>query len=161
LHEKELLACGPDLPIGIVPAWSLPARQFNGEDTLKWLMLLPIVLVSILPGAGCKLPLSSIGEPDRYLVTQAEITLGWDPSSGEVVSYRLYYRNHGAEEWAFVAEVPSSDSAECTIAHSSIGNGDFDFGVVAVNAAAIQSPMHSSLDTTAYPVSWYLHWELP
>jgi hypothetical protein len=128
---------------------------------MKWLTLLPIVLVSILPGASCKLPLSSIEEPDRYLVTQPEITLAWDPSPGEVVSYRLYYRNHGAEEWAFIAELPTSDSPECTVAHSNIGDGDFDFGVAAVNAAAIESPMHSSLDATAYPVSWYLHWELP
>jgi hypothetical protein len=140
---------------------------FNWEGALKRLVLFLLVLMFLLPGAGCKLPHVSwkedeaAGEPDQYVVTNAEITLAWDPSPSEVVSYRLYYRNHGAEEWIFVAEVSSSDAPECTIAHASFGNGDFDFGVMAINDGAAESAIHTSLDTTACPLNgWYLHWEV-
>ena len=130
---------------------------------MKCLAYLFLVLVVLFPGAGCKLDPPDIdteGEPDQYVVTNAEITLAWDPSPSEVVSYRLYYRNHGTEEWIFIAEVPSSDAPEYTIAHASFGNGDFDFGVIAVSVGAAESAIHTSLDTTAYPISgWYLHWE--
>ena len=134
---------------------------------MKRLAYVLLVLVLLLPTAGCKLPLVSwredeaAGEPDQYVVTKAEITLAWDPSPSEVVSYRLYYRNHGTEEWIFIAEVPSSDAPEYTIAHASFGNGDFDFGVIAINVGAAESAIHSSLDSSAYPLNgWYLHWEV-
>ena len=142
------------------------------------------VLLLVLPAGGCSLLFTSWlgraagGDPasdpatdpggtdptggvERYLVTDPQVTLAWDPPPSAVTSYKLYYRHHSEADWTFVATVPAAASPEVTLAHSSFGNGDYEFGVVAVSAAAAESPMHTSLDTTAYPDSgWYLRWEV-
>ena len=134
-----------------------------------------LIFTLALPGLGCSLLFTSwlgraagddpaadpAGGVEQYLVTNPEVTLAWDPPPSSVASYKLFYRNHGAVSWTFLAEVPAADTSQFTLTHSGFGNGDFDFGVVAVSAAAAESAMHTSLDPTAYPDSgWYLRWEV-
>jgi len=137
----------------------------------RLIFFLPVLLL-LLPGAGCKLPswedegaatdppgTETYSEPEKYWVATTEITLAWDPSPSEVAFYRLYCRSHGTVEWTLIAEVSSAGALEYTVDQGSFGNGDFNFGVVAVTVDAVESAMHTSLDATAYPTKgWYLHW---
>ena len=134
-----------------------------------------LIFTLALPGLGCSLLFTSwlgraagddpaadpAGGVEQYLVTNPEVTLAWDPPPSSVASYKLFYRDHGAASWTFLAELPAAETPQFTLTHPSFGNGDFDFGVVAVSTAAAESPMHTSLDQTAYPDSgWYLRWEV-
>jgi hypothetical protein len=134
-----------------------------------------LIFALALPGMGCSLLFAnwlgkaagsdSAADPagcaELCLVTNPEVTLAWDPSSSEVAAYKLYYRDHGAAGWTFLAELPAAETPQFSLTHSNFGDGDFDFGVVAVSTAAAESPMHTSLDPTAYPDSgWYLRWEV-
>jgi hypothetical protein len=134
-----------------------------------------LIFALALPGMGCSLLFAnwlgkaagsdSAADPagcaELYLVTNPEVTLAWDPPPSEVAAYKLYYRDHGAASWTFLAELPAAETPQFTLTHSSFGDGEFDFGVVAVGAGPAESPMHTSLDTTAYPDSgWYLRWEV-
>ena len=94
-----------------------------------------------------------------------KVTLTWDPPlTGAIgalapAAYRVYYRLHGVGSWSFLAEVPAGESPSCMVYHKDIGNGSWDFAVRAVTAAGSASLMHTSLDSTADPLSgWYVVW---
>jgi hypothetical protein len=97
----------------------------------------------------------------RYLCDTSEVTVAWDPPPGEIAGYRVYYRTHGDGSWTLVAEVPVNDNPELELQHGDFGDGDFDFGVIAVGVENEESAMHTSLDPTALPTTgWYLSWSL-
>jgi len=104
----------------------------------------------------------SPGSTLSQITSQADsVTLAWDPSTGEVAAYKIFYRQHGTESWSVLTEVPAQAEPSLILYHSDFGNGSFDFGVEAVADTGAESPMHSSLDATAQPTSgWYLTWDL-
>jgi hypothetical protein len=89
----------------------------------------------------------------------AQITLAWDPSTGEVAGYRVFLRIHGTNDWVLLAQVPADPNPRYTVAHSALRNGEFDFGIVAGYDSG-QSPLHTSPDPSASPTKgWYLKWQ--
>ena len=95
-------------------------------------------------------------------VFDPQVTLAWSPPPSEVDSYKLLMRVHGTTDWYVLAEaIAAAAEPEHTVLHSdpAVGDGDFDFGVVAVKDTD-SSLMHTSLDVTAQPdTGWYLSWD--
>jgi hypothetical protein len=146
-------------------------RWFGGgcgitmKKHIRCLLLPLLVLVSSL--AGCVLydPTAFLKTAGKALVavpveTSADqITLQWDPPASEVAKYFVSFRIHGDTSWVPLGEVPASPAPEYTVLYAVLGDGDFDFAVVAEDSAAEQSPVHVSTDPTAQPSSgWYLRW---
>ena len=95
-------------------------------------------------------------------ITTNQLTLQWDVPAGAVDHYTAYYRVHGSSDWITLADVPADPQPEYTVAHSVVGDGEFDFAVVSVDASDQRSTYHTSLDTTAQPQSgWYVSWDVP
>jgi hypothetical protein len=94
------------------------------------------------------------------------LTLAWDPPLSdilnrptEVISYQLYCREHGTPYWRFLGEIPASPHPEYCVQHSQIGDGSFDFAVRSVEKNGRASALHTSLDSSADPMSgWYVFW---
>ncbi len=104
-------------------------------------------------------------DPEEVEVTDEVLTLAWDVPSPEIDFYRVLFRIHGAnppESWLVMEEnLSAAPSPEYTVDNADIGNGIFDFGVVAkdLDADTEESALHSSLDITAQPdTGWYLIW---
>ncbi len=101
----------------------------------------------------------------KILIDSEYITLAWDPPPVEeanpfqpVVSYKVYYRIHGMDDWIFLG-VPADKYLEYTVFHSDLGNGSYDFAVSAVHVYDRESGLHSSLDITSDPTGgWYIIW---
>ena len=109
-------------------------------------------------------------DPEDVEITEETVALAWDVPSPEIDFYRVLFRIHGAnppESWLVLEENLTADpSPEYTVNNADIGNGIFDFGVVAkdldLEADKEESPLHSSLDITAQPdTGWYLIWLEP
>jgi len=113
------------------------------------------------PEAPPAAPAPPASSYSQYLVSSDTVTLAWDPPDGELAGYRVYYRTHEVGEWTLVAEIPVDNDPELELLHADFGDGDYDFGVVAVASDDAVSSMHTSLDATAMPTSgWYLSWNL-
>ena len=131
-----------------------------------------IVITTLLFSGGCSLYMlqnvgSSGSTPDpetgaeMVLCSTEEITLAWDPPPGDIATYEIFYRTHESGTWILFDEIPADDDPEYTLYHGDFGNGEYDFGVVAVDSETAESAMHTSLDDTAQPESgWYLSWVL-
>jgi hypothetical protein len=131
-----------------------------------------IIAALILITGGCSLylvqnlaTLGSTPDPDTGVVmvlcTDDEVTLAWTPPLEVISTFKIYYRVHKSGSWILLDEIPSEDNPEYTLYHSDFGNGEFEFGVVAVDGSAAESEMHTSLDASAQPSSgWYLAWAM-
>ncbi len=104
-------------------------------------------------------------DPEDVEITEETVALAWDVPSPEIDFYRVLFRIHGAnppESWLVLEENLTADpSPEYMVNNADIGNGIFDFGVVAkdLDADNEESTLHSSLDITAQPdTGWYLIW---
>jgi hypothetical protein len=98
---------------------------------------------------------------DQILYTEDQLTLAWDPPPSDVTGYKVFYRPHSTGAWTLIEEIPATANPEYTLYYSDFGNGEYDFGVVAVDAETSESAMHTSLDDTAQPENgWYLSWIL-
>jgi hypothetical protein len=96
---------------------------------------------------------------EKVLCTENEVTVAWDPPPSEISTYKIYYRAHESGSWILFDEIPADDNPEYTLYHADFGDGDFDFGVIAVDGGAEESEMHTSLDDSALPeCGWYLAW---
>jgi hypothetical protein len=123
------------------------------------LFLLAACSACVLPDFG-----SHVGgdESEMVSITTNTLTLQWDPPASAIDHYKVYYRVHGATDWLALGDVPSGPLPEYVILHSTLGDGEFDFAVVSVNASAMMSDYHTSLDGTAQPDSgWYVSWSTP
>jgi hypothetical protein len=145
-----------------------------GRYIVCMLLLLPLIGCPMYTAVGFKYAESSEGggdgqtegtDPDEIEVTEDSVTLAWDDPSPEIDFYRVLFRIHGANppaSWLVMEENLSADpSPEYTVNNVDIGNGIFDFGVVAkdLEADTEESALHSSLDVTAQPdTGWYLIW---
>ncbi len=136
----------------------------------RTISILITIAVLVLGASGCSLYLlqnlggtSSSIDPEsgaeKVVCTEDQVTLAWDPPPSEVTSYKIFYRSHESGSWILFDETSAEDNPEYTLYHSDFGNGDFDFGVIAVDDSAEESSIHSSLDPTAQPHNgWYLSW---
>ena len=137
--------------------------------TISFLILITTLLFCT---GGCSLYLlqnldvsGSTPDPDsgaeKVLSSAEEITLAWDPPPSEIATYKIFYRSHESGTWILFDEIPADDNPEYTLYHGDFGNGDYDFGVVAVDTETEESAMHTSLDDTAQPeTGWFLSWVL-
>ncbi len=103
-----------------------------------------------------------VGLPQEVSIGSEEITLTWDPPPSSIKEYKVLYRDHGTTGWtekAVIPAVPSPPPPEYTFYNADLGNGAFDFAVLAVDNDDNESAIHSSLDGTASPSSgWYIIW---
>jgi len=128
---------------------------------------LAAALVLTVSASGCDWIRSiTLGEHMQIVHKYPKLTLAWDPPlsdipnrPSEVASYQIYCREHGTSYWRLLGEIPASSHPEYTVEHRQLGNGLFDFAVRAVTTSGQASPLHSSLDSSADPVSgWYVLW---
>ena len=143
-----------------------------GAKSIRTISILILITILLLSAGGCSLYLlqnldvtGSIPDPEsdaeKVLCSSEEVTLAWDPPPSELASYKIFYRSHGSGTWILFDEIPADDDPEYTLFHGDFGDGDYDFGVVAVDSETEESAMHSCLDNTAQPESgWYLSWIL-
>ena len=137
------------------------------------LLLLLLIGCPMYTAVGFKYAEASDGEdgqsqgsdPGEIEVTTESVTLAWDAPSPGIDYYRLVFRIHGATppaSWLVIEEnLSAATSPEYTLNNADIGNGIFDFGVVAkdLGSETEESALHSSLDVTAQPdTGWYLVW---
>ncbi len=116
--------------------------------------------------SGCGLPTFKLAEYNQVMQKSAQLTLAWDPPltditgmPTEVDSYRIYYREHGTFYWRILGEAPANENPQYTVEHEQLGDGLYDFAVRAVTVSGQVSPLHSSLDSSADPMSgWYVFW---
>ena len=143
-----------------------------GAKSIRILSIFILITTLLLSAGGCSLyvlqNLDATGStPDpasaaeKVLCCSEEVTLAWDPPPSEIAAYKVFYRSHGSGTWILFDEIPSDDDPEYTLFHMDFGDGDYDFGVVAVDPETEESAMHTCLDDTAQPESgWYLSWTL-
>jgi hypothetical protein len=129
--------------------------------------MLGIIFSLTVTSSGCDwLKRITFGESMQILQKSTKLTLAWDPPMTdipnrptEVATYQIYGREHGTSYWRLLGEVPASRHPEFTVDHERIGNGLFDFAVRAISVEGKVSPLHTSLDSNADPVSgWYVLW---
>ena len=130
------------------------------RNALRVLVLGAIVAITF---PACILPNCAIfrqeGDIKLVSVTADQLTLQWDSPPSAVDHYTVFFRVHGTPDWVTLADVPAAPMPECTVAHTTLGDGEFDFAVVAVDASEMWSSYHTSLDVTAQPQSgWYVSW---
>jgi hypothetical protein len=142
------------------------------SKSIRTLSILILITTLFAATSGCSLYLlqnldatGSTPDPDtgaeKVLCGTEEVTLAWDPPPSEITTYKIFYRSHESGSWILFDEIPADDDPEYTLFHGEFGNGDYDFGVVAVDTETEESAMHTSLDNTAQPESgWYLSWML-
>jgi hypothetical protein len=130
-------------------------------------MGLAAALVLTGSAAGCDWIRSiTLGEFMQLVHKSSRLTLAWDPPlsdipnrPSEVASYQIFCREHGSFYWRFLGEVQASPNPEYTVEHGQLGDGLFDFAVRAVTVSGQASALHTSLDSSADPVSgWYVLW---
>jgi hypothetical protein len=142
------------------------------SKSIRTFSILILITAALAATSGCSLyMLQNLEIPDdgttdpatgaeKVLCSTAEVTLAWDPPNPGITSYKIFYRSHESGSWILLDEIPADDDPEYILYHGDFGNGDYDFGVVAVDAETAESAMHTSLDDTAQPESgWYLSWE--
>ena len=99
-------------------------------------------------------------------VKTSYLTFEWDPATGVIPaspqypqSYKIYYSEFGKSNWILLGSINSSDNPYFTVKHSDVGDGVYVFAVSTVGEGGGQSPLHTSLDYTADPISgWYVWW---
>lgn len=141
------------------------AKTESGMKTKVYLFLLLSILIFFSFLSGCALydPTAFLkGSAAKAVVVQSsadQITLQWDPPASAVTKYFVSFRIHGEAAWVPLGEVPASPAPEYLVQYAVLGEGDFDFAIVAENSVGEQSSVHISTDPTAQPSSgWYLRW---
>ena len=142
------------------------------SKSIRALSITILITILFFATGGCSLYLlqnldATVSTPgpesgaEKVLCCAAEVTLAWDPPPSEIATYKIFYRTHESGTWILFDEIPADDDPEYTLYHGDFGNGEYDFGVVAVDSETAESAMHTSLDNTAQPESgWYLSWVL-
>ncbi len=140
----------------------------GSKKTLLLLLIAVVPLAATL--SGCVLPDyaaflktngQTTGSDEKMITTSADpIVLQWDPPTTPVANYGVYFRIHGSTEWTKLAEVPADPQPSYSVSKATLGVGEFDFAVDAIDAAGDQSALHTSLDATADPTTgWYIQWQ--
>ena len=143
-----------------------------GAKSIRTISILTLITTLFVSANSCSLYLlqnldvtGSTPDPEsaveKVLCSSEEVTLAWDPPPSEISTYKIFYRSHESGTWILFDEIPADDDPEYTLFHGDFGDGDYDFGIVAVDPETEESAMHTCLDDTAQPESgWYLSWAL-
>jgi hypothetical protein len=137
-----------------------------GVIVRNWRWLLLVVSVALLSSiSGCALYNMECFYKDTDKATGASIlissadsvTLAWDAPESGAAKYIVSCRVHGQNDWQELGETVST---EYTIQYAVLGDGEFDFAIIAESDVGVRSVVHVSLDTTADPTTgWYLRWQ--
>ncbi len=77
----------------------------------------------------------------------------------KVTAYKVFISGHLRGDWSLIAEVPAVENPSITLNHADYDSGSYDFAV-SVMRNSYESPLHTSLDFTAYPYGgWFLVWQ--
>ena len=130
------------------------------RSVLRFIVLAVLVSISF---PACVLPNFTAflqeGKDEVVTVAADQLTLMWDAPASTIDHYTVFFRVHGMSDWVTLANVPADPLPEYTVAHATVGDGEFDFAVVAVDSADHWSSYHTSLDATAQPEGgWYVSW---
>jgi hypothetical protein len=129
-----------------------------------------IALFVVIAVSGCDwINTLSLGlrKPSQIIYKQPQLTLAWDPpatdipgTSAEVAKYQVLYQEHGSNCWILLDEIPSDRHPQYTIVHDRLKDGLYDFAIRAITVNGQFSALHTSLDSSADPISgWYVFWE--
>lgn len=89
--------------------------------------------------------------------TESAVMLYWDAPATPVVSYNVYYREHGTEDWILLTNVTET---EFELSDPTLYGKVLDFGVSSIDSGGRESAVHASLDDSASPAGgWYLFWD--
>jgi hypothetical protein len=141
--------------------WVAGCGSIRFAALLVVVVILSLLTACQLPDFGAFLKQPILQQPkEEGITTDAEqITLAWDAPPEAVSSYDVYCRSHGTSSWQVMGSVSAVPQPEYTVLHSTLGNGEYDFAVIAVNDQGDRSDYHTSLDPTAQPdTGWYLVW---
>lgn len=135
--------------------------------TVRFAVIAASLAALLLSANGCAVyfadefiehDLQAASLPARVVRTDQAV-LAWDAPANDVDHYELYYRIHGESDWVLLDTIPATPEPQYTISYEDFGEGEFEFGVVAVGADG-ESEMHTSLDSSASPrTGWYLRWQ--
>ena len=114
---------------------------------------------------GCPFPFYK-SDPIRIAVKSPRLTLAWDPpetniphSPSYVTAYRIYYKEMQTSGWTFLDEIEASENPQYTVNHEDLRDGDYAFAIRSVGGGGAFSPLHTSLDWSADPITgWYVSW---
>lgn len=131
---------------------------------VKWLLFL--LLATGLSFMTYSCGKSSEAGPVQIFRNTDSIRLAWNAVTTDVNGdptyidhYNVYYRARGSTTWTFLGEAPDIQDPWYEIWHSDIGDGYWEFAVVAVDVNGNESGYHTSLDQNANPAGgWYLLW---
>lgn len=102
----------------------------------------------------------AIVSPEGYYEVQrseSAVMLYWDAPAPPAVSYNVYYREHGTQDWILLANVTE---AEFELSDPTLYGKVLDFGVSSIDSDGQESAVHASLDDSALPSGgWYLFWD--
>ncbi len=97
-------------------------------------------------------------DPVALGVSGESFTLAWDPASGDVTGYEVYYRPHGSDTWTELGTTGTTDT-QFEVSTAILDYGTYEFAVAATIDGGGTTDYHTSLDATADPDSgWYLEW---
>ncbi len=92
-------------------------------------------------------------------VSGESFTLAWDPASGDITAYEVFYRSRGDSAWSELGEAPVSSEPSYEVSNSELSYGMYEFAVRAKLEGGDATDYHTSLDSTADPESgWYVDW---
>jgi hypothetical protein len=126
-------------------------------------LLFSILAVSLFIGCGGD---GDVGaEPERIFRDTESVRIQWEEVTTDIQGgpeyidhYDFFYRRHGDTEWIFYGEVPDIQDPWIEVWHDDLGNGEWEFGVKAVDVNGNVSDTHHCMDGTAVPPEWYLYW---
>ena len=139
-------------------------RQKGQKQRMACCIGMPLVCIVFFLVAGCRLIASA---PSHQVIHKsASLTLQWDPPANDVhhnpnraASYIIYYRDYGANYWRVLDIIPADANPQYTVEHARLGDGAYVFAVQSISASSSRSPIHTSLDNSADPLSgWYVFW---
>lgn len=135
----------------------------------QWIIFFGIVLglLSVLMFGcdGSSGPPPADAGPQMIFSDAPSIRIGWNEVTTDIQGnpeyidhYDFYYRVRGDTEWTYYGEVPDIQDPWIEVWHDDLGNGEWEFGVNAIDVNGNVSELHSSVDGTAVPPEWYLRW---
>lgn len=140
----------------------------NMWQILTGIMAASLVAMVIISGCGKGGNGNVWADPVMIFQNGSSLRLAWDRVTTDIEGnqtyidfYEVYYRPHGTTEWTLYDTCPDIEDPWLEVYHNRVGDGYWDFGVLAVDMEDQDSTMHSSLDQNAVPAGgWYILWKI-
>ena len=123
-----------------------------------------LVLILITLSSSCVF-FEYTSEARQIIIKSDSFTISWDSPEyktdtlhSPITSYKIYYCPHHTNHWKLLGEADSI-SSKINITNDILGYGIYDIAVSSVDSFGFESRLHTSLDTTADPITgWYINW---